>query len=268
MKLDGKVAVVTGAARGLGFAVGQALAARGARVVLAGRTAADVEAAAGGLGPQALGVGCDVRSAMQVDALLARAVAAHGGVDIWVNAAGPSGVWGPARDIAAADQREAIETVVLGTHLGTVAALRHMAPRGAGQIVNLLGRDEDEPGPANAAWDASKAWVRSFTLAVAREQEGTKVKLIAFLPGLMESRMALMPEVAPGAEAEHRARLPALRLKAVPAQVPAERLAQALERGEQGLVRGLPGLWAVRGPMRMVFGGRPDFVISPKVKKP
>jgi hypothetical protein len=45
----------------------------------------------------------------------------------------------------------------------------------------------------------------------------------------------------------------------------AELLVQAIESGARGLVKGTPFLWAVRGPMRMVFGGRPDFVISPKV---
>ena len=263
--LKGKVAVVTGGARGLGFAVTQALLTRGAKVALAARTVADAQVAAEALVGEVKPFGCDVRDPAQLDALVAGATKELGPIDVWVNGVGPSGPFGPARELSVVDQRAAIESTVLGTWLGTMAALKNMAARTQGCIVNVLGRSEPEPRPPNAAFDASKEWVRRFTLALADEQRDSGLSLVAFDPGLMETRAALMPEVTPGLEAQFKARLGLLRNKAMPPEVPAARLVDAIELGARGLVQGTPPLWALRGPMRMLFGGRPDFVISPRV---
>jgi glucose 1-dehydrogenase len=263
--LKGKVAVVHGGARGLGYAVVVAMLAREAKVALAARTLADAEAACEGLSGTVKPYGCDVRDAGQLDALIAGATKDLGPIDLWVNAVGPSGPFGLARELAPADQREAIEATVHGSWLGTMAALKVMAARTEGCIVNVVGRTEPQPRPANAAWDASKEWVRRFTLALADEQKDTGLAVVAFEPGLMESRTALMPEVAPGVDAQFKARLSLMRTRAMPPEIPAERLVSAIESGARGLVKGTPPFWALRGPMRMVFGGRPDFVISPRV---
>lgn len=262
--LNGKVAVVSGGARGLGFAVAGALLARGAKVALAARTLDEARVAAAGLAGPVLPLGCDVADPGQVDALAASAARELGPIDVWVNAVGPAGPFGPLRELSPADQRPALEAGVLGTWLGTMAALRHMAARTACSIVNVLGRTEPLPRPDNALWDANKAWVRSFTLALAEEQRGTGVAVIGFEPGLLETRSALMPEVTPGLEPVFKARLSRLRLQALPPEVPAKRLVEAIEAGARGLVRGTPALWSVRGPLRMLFGGRPDFVITPR----
>lgn len=263
--LKGKVAVVSGGARGLGFAVVGVLLSRGAKVALAARTLEDAKVAAAGLSGAVLPLGCDVCDAAQVDALVANAARELGPVDVWVNAVGPSGPFGPLRELLPADQAAAIDATVRGTHLGTLAALRHMAARTACSIVNVLGRSEPSPRPENAVWDANKAWVRQFTLALAEEQKDSGVAVIAFEPGLMESRSALMPEVTPGLEQAFKARLSRMRLVAVPPEVPAAILVEAIEAGARGLVKGTPPLWPLRGPLRMLFGGRPDFVISPRV---
>jgi NAD(P)-dependent dehydrogenase (short-subunit alcohol dehydrogenase family) len=265
VELKGKVAVVCGGARGLGFSVARSLATRGAKVALAARTLADAQVAAEGLTGEVKPYGCDVRDAAQFDALLAAATKELGPIDVWVNAVGPSGPFGPARELSIADQREPLEATVQGTWLGTMAALKTMAARTEGCIVNVLGRTEPEPRPTNAAFDANKAWVRSFTLSLADEQKDTGLRFIAFEPGLMETRSALMPEVTAGLEDQLKARLGLLRTKGMPPEVPAERLVDAIESGARGLVKGTPPLWALRGPLRMLFGGRPDFVISPKV---
>lgn len=263
--LKGKVAVVSGGARGLGFAVANALLAREAKVALAARTLDEATAAAAGLSGAVKPFGCEVREGAQVDLLAANASRELGPIDVWINAVGPTGPFGPVRELSEADHREAIDATVHGTHLATLAALRHMGARTECCIVNVAGRSEPLPRPLNAAWDASKAWVKEFTLALADEQKDTGVRVIAFEPGLMESRSSLMPEVSESAEAGVRARLAVLRQKAAPPEVPAERLVAAIESNARGLVKGTPFLWALRGPLRMVFGGRPDFVISPKV---
>jgi glucose 1-dehydrogenase len=264
VELKGKVAVVNGGARDLGFAVVRSLLARGAKVALAARTLEEARVAAEGLPGAVAPFGCDVREAAQVDALVAGAASQLGPIDLWFNGVGPAGPFGPARELSPADQRAAIDANVLGTYLGTMAALEHMAARTQCCIVNVLGRTEPLPRPANAVWDANKAWVERFTLSLAHEQEDTGVALIAFEPGLMESRSALMPEVTAGLEAEFKARLSRVRRYSAPPEVPAARLVEAIERGARGLVRGTPPGWWLRGPLRMVFGGRPDFVISPR----
>ncbi|HSN11999.1 MAG TPA: SDR family oxidoreductase [Propionibacteriaceae bacterium] len=209
-RLSGRVAVVTGGTRGLGFAIARLYGSEGAKVVVASRTASSVSTAVDALradGVDATGCPCDVSVRADVEALRQLALDTYGRLDIWVNNAGLGGVFGPTVEVPEEDFVAVVGTNVLGTYHGTVAALETMLPQGSGHILNILGRGDTGPVPFQTAYGASKSWVRAFTLAVAKENERTGVQVHALNPGLVQTDLLARVEALPGTE-KQLARLP------------------------------------------------------------
>jgi NAD(P)-dependent dehydrogenase (short-subunit alcohol dehydrogenase family) len=203
--LAGKTAVITGGSRGLGLAMAEALGAEGAAVVVGSRSAESVEAALQRLrsrGISASGQACDVTSPAAIAALADHARQAHGGFEIWINNAGLSAPFGATVEVNPSRFEQVAATNILGVYHGSMAALREFLPRGAGKLINLLGRGDNRPVPFQSAYGSSKAWVRSFTLALAREHRGAGVGIFAFNPGLVLTDMVLEPEAISGREAQ------------------------------------------------------------------
>ena len=187
--LEGRVAVVTGSSRGLGFAMAGLLGAEGAAVVLASRSAADAEAAATRLraaGITALGLGCDTAELADVESLRDEALRL-GGLDIWVNNAGVSGVYGPTASTPVDDFTQVVRTNILGTFHGSRVALPVMLGQGHGDLVNLYGQGDGGPVPLQNAYASSKRWVRQFTETLRRETRATGVRVHGMNPGLVET---------------------------------------------------------------------------------
>ncbi|MEI2652469.1 MAG: SDR family NAD(P)-dependent oxidoreductase [Microthrixaceae bacterium] len=218
------MAVITGSSRGLGFAIAQAFAAAGAAVVIAARSQAAVEKAVGELvasGWRAAGFAADVSHRDQVEALAEHAVATFGRLDIWVNNAGVAGPYGPTLDTAPAAFEQVVNTNILGTYYGSHAAMRRFLDQGSGKLINLLGHGWKGPVPWQNAYSASKAWVRSFTLALAAETKESGVGVFAFNPGMVLTELLTDVEVIAGSEARLQ-RFPAIvRMWAKPPAVPA-----------------------------------------------
>jgi len=182
--LEGKVAVITGSTRGLGLAIAQAYAREGAAVMLAGRSEGDLAQAVEDLrrqGAKASGQPTDVSDLAQVRALAEAAVQTFGRIDVWVNNAGLGGVYGPTLAIEPEQFEKVLRTNILGEYYGSLVALQHFrAQESGGKLINLLGRGDDGPVAYQNAYASSKIWVRSFTLALAKENAAQKI--LAFTP--------------------------------------------------------------------------------------
>jgi NAD(P)-dependent dehydrogenase (short-subunit alcohol dehydrogenase family) len=189
--LSGKLALVTGAAGGIGFATAQGLAERGAEVVLLDRDGAGAEAAAREIGGKAQGCALDVTSKAEWDALGDWLAQQWGHVDIVVNCAGI--VRFDRVDEAILDSyREVFAVNVDGVVLGMAMALRFMRQAGAGAIVNVASTAALKGNPAMASYGASKAAVAHFTRSAALEvsRAGHDIRINAVMPGFTETAMA------------------------------------------------------------------------------
>jgi NAD(P)-dependent dehydrogenase (short-subunit alcohol dehydrogenase family) len=173
--LRNKVAVVTGAAKGLGAAITDVLACDGAQIVLAGRDLEALEAHAGQLQSEYperenLVVTCDVTSEADVQALIGSAVERFGGLDILVNTAGVIGpIETPAQGVSVDDFRAVLDVNVLGTFLPCKFAIPHLIERGGGRIVNIAGTSGLRGYRNRVAYSSSKWAVRGLTRTLALE---------------------------------------------------------------------------------------------------
>jgi 3-oxoacyl-[acyl-carrier protein] reductase len=186
-ELGGSTAVVTGGSRGIGFAIGEALAAAGVNVVLAARTAADVEKAAAYLNERypdsrALGVACDVRSQQECEALIERAAAGHDGIDILVNNAGV-GRFAPVAEMEPDDWRTVIQTNLDSLFYCTHAALPHLVRRDTSWIINIGSLAGRNAFPGGAAYNASKFGLIGFSEALMQEVRHDGVRVSYIMPG-------------------------------------------------------------------------------------
>jgi NADP-dependent 3-hydroxy acid dehydrogenase YdfG len=187
--LGGEVAIVTGASSGIGAATAHALAARGARVVLAARRTERLQAAQeaiSGSGGSAVAVATDVSDPTQLSKLVDRAHEEFGCVDILVNNAGVN--WRrPLASSACDDVREVLEVNLLGAVVLTRLVLPGMLERGHGSIISvgsLSGRVAMEP-----IYSASKYGLRGFSLALRRQLAGTGVAVSLVSPANIRSDM-------------------------------------------------------------------------------
>jgi 3-oxoacyl-[acyl-carrier protein] reductase len=196
--LDGRTAVVTGAAQGIGLEIARALADNGAHLVIGDVDATAVEKAVAELGGPdvALGAQCDVRSAADLEALLALADSDAGPLDIMVNNAGIT------RDATMRTMTEdefdaVIEVNLKGVWLGTKAAAARMREAGRGSIVNISSLSGKVGMVGQTNYSAAKAGVVGLTKAAAKELAHLGVRVNAVQPGLIRTPMTeAMPQKA------------------------------------------------------------------------
>jgi 3-oxoacyl-[acyl-carrier protein] reductase len=189
MKLEGQVAIVTGAAKGLGQAISLRLAGEGADLALAAREAPPLEALAGdvrGLGRRALVVPTDVRDEAAVRAMVEAAVDSFGRVDILVNCAGTTGpIETPVQEIKVEDWDEVLAVNLRGTFLPTKHVAPIMLARGRGKIVNIAGTSGLRGYKLRAAYSSSKWAIRGFTRTVALELGPHGINVNCVAPGIV-----------------------------------------------------------------------------------
>jgi NAD(P)-dependent dehydrogenase (short-subunit alcohol dehydrogenase family) len=192
MKLKDKVAVITGAGRGIGQAIAVAFAREGARVVLGARneaelreTGARVEAA----GSEPLIVPTDVTDRAQAERLAAAAVERFGRIDILVNNAGISGPIGPLQDNDIAEWVDTINVNLTGTFLVCRAVIPVMVGQGSGRIINLSGAGAANAWSNMSAYCSSKVAVVRLTEVLAQELEQKGITVNALGPGSVHTTM-------------------------------------------------------------------------------
>ena len=181
--LAGRVGVVTGASSGIGAATAKALAAAGMTVVMGARREERLRAVADDIrrdGGVVEWQATDLRDEASVTALVDAAAARFGRVDALVNNAG-TGAVGLVEDGRVDEWRAILETNVLGTLVACRAALRHMLPRGRGDILNVTSVSAGEAWPYMATYAGSKAAVHALSQALRREvaERGVRVMTVA-----------------------------------------------------------------------------------------
>lgn len=192
--LSTRIALVTGAAAGIGRATAQALAERGAEVVLLDRDGAGAEVAAAAIneaGGKAVARTLDVTSKDEWDALGDWVSEKLGRIDILVNSAGIAR-FDRIDDAMFATYQEVFAVNVEGSLLGMAMALRFMRAAGTGAIVNVSSTASLKGNPGMASYGASKAAIAHFTRSAALEcnRAGNAVRINAVMPGLTETGMA------------------------------------------------------------------------------
>ena len=219
LRLDGRVALVTGGGRGLGLGMALALAHQGADIALAARTAGELEKAADlvrAAGREAVAFPCDVGSVEAVRGLVRAAAERFGRLDILVNAAGVN-LRQPADTFTEADWDRILAVNLKGAFFACQEAARVMRPRGKGKIVNVTSITAQITLPNVALYAISKGGMQQMTRTLATEwaRDGINVNAIApgrfwtqmtdqvfAVPELYESAVGVIPLGRPGIPAD------------------------------------------------------------------
>ncbi len=185
---EGKVFIVTGASRGLGFAVGKILVDRGARVGIFARDPDAVGAAAASLGDDAIGIGVDVGERDAMFAAFDRVVAKFGRLDGVINNAGATMVC-RIENLTEAAVMMQVKANFLGVVYGSQAAIPHLRRVGGGRIINVTSATARHPEefPCLSIYGATKAAAERFTEELRNEVKADNIGVTTFSPGTFDS---------------------------------------------------------------------------------
>ena len=192
MKLEGQVAVITGAGRGIGRAIALSYAREGAQLALAARSESELEqtvVAVTELGAEAIAVPTDITSQGHTERLAQAVVERFGRIDVLVNNAGISGPIGPLQDNDIAEWVDTINVNLTGTFLVCRAVIPVMLEQGGGRIINLSGAGVANAWSNMSAYCSSKVAVVRLTEVLAQELEGKGIFVNALGPGSVHTSM-------------------------------------------------------------------------------
>ena len=187
MNLTGKVAIVTGGSRGIGFGIAQGLLRCDATVVITGTNAETLDAAAGELRRETKGGGieavrADVRRYADVEQLMNAVAQRHGGLDVLVNNAG-IGLFRPVAEMSIDEWHSVIDTNLTGVFHCCRAAIPHLRARGSGWIINISSLAGKNAFADGAAYCASKAALNQFSEALMQEVRYDGIRVSYVMPG-------------------------------------------------------------------------------------
>jgi NAD(P)-dependent dehydrogenase (short-subunit alcohol dehydrogenase family) len=189
MRFEGKTAIVTGGARGIGRAIVERLASEGASVLIADIDEATGKTVAGEIGANTAAFGLDVTSEASWTAAIDQANATWGKVDILVNNAGIAGRSAPAWELSVQEWLDVINIDLTGVFLGCRAVLPGMIERGYGRIVNIASIAGKEGNPNAVPYSAAKSGVIGLTKSVAKEVATKGVIVNAITPAVIETEI-------------------------------------------------------------------------------
>jgi NAD(P)-dependent dehydrogenase (short-subunit alcohol dehydrogenase family) len=201
--LTGKVALVTGASRGIGYAIAEAFAAAGARVVLASRHQEALDQAAESIraqGGEALPIAAHTGDPEAVQHLVDEIVKHYGGVDILVNNAATNPHFGPILTAEESHWEKILDVNLRGYFRVTKACVESMRQRGGGKIINIASVNGLQAQPWMGVYCVSKAGVVMLTQVLAIELATDNIQVNAIAPGLIRTRFSRMlwetPEIS------------------------------------------------------------------------
>jgi len=204
--LENKVAIVTGASSGIGYATAMLFAREGAAVVVSARRQAELDALVARIekaGGHAIAVRGDVRDETLAKALVDTAIERFGGLDIAFNNAGSTGEMAPTPELSLAGWRDTIDTNLTSAFLGARYQVPALIKRGGGSLLftsSFVGYTAGMPGMA--AYAAAKAGLIGLTQVLDAEWGAKGIRANAILPGLMNTPMAIESRVAAGTPRE------------------------------------------------------------------
>ncbi len=192
-RLDGKVAIVTGASKGIGKFIALALAQQGAKVVVSSRKMDAVTAVADEFkseGLEAIGIPCHMGDDAQVKSLAEQTIKAFGGIDIIVNNAAANPVFGPVQNAGDDAFDKIMDVNVKGPLNLAKYAYDSMKSRGGGSVVNISSIEGITPGQGLGLYSVSKAALIQLTKVLAREWGPDSIRANAICPGLIETKFS------------------------------------------------------------------------------
>ncbi|HAA20442.1 MAG TPA: short-chain dehydrogenase [Cytophagales bacterium] len=191
--LEGKVAVVTGASKGIGKAIAMGLAQAGAKVVVSSRSQEAVDEVAEAIvdaGGEAKGIACHMGDTGQIQSLVEQTVASLGGIDILVNNAAINPVFGPVLKSDDTVFDKIMQVNVKGPFNLCKMAFPSMKSRGGGAIVNISSIEGISPGQGLGLYSVSKAALISLTKVLANELGETGIRANVLAPGLVDTKFS------------------------------------------------------------------------------
>ncbi|HJV75736.1 MAG TPA: SDR family oxidoreductase [Noviherbaspirillum sp.] len=191
--LSGKIALVTGASRGIGESIAKTLAAYGAHVIVSSRKLESCETVVAAIreaGGSAEALACHVGEMAQIEATFAAIAARHGRLDILVNNAATNPYFGPIVDTDIASFQKTVDVNIRGYFYSSVHGAKLMAKNGGGSIINVASVNGVIPGDMQGIYSITKAAVISMTQAFAKECAQSGVRVNALLPGATDTKFA------------------------------------------------------------------------------
>jgi NAD(P)-dependent dehydrogenase (short-subunit alcohol dehydrogenase family) len=191
--LSGKIALVTGATRGIGEAIARLLAEHGARVIVSSRKAESCESVAGAIradGGQAEARACHIGEPEQIRSLLTAIEAEHGRLDILVNNAAANPYFGPIVDTDLGTFQKTVDVNIRGYFFASSLGAKLMAKNGGGAIVNVASVNGIVPGHWQGIYSITKAAIIGMTKAFAKECATMGIRVNAIAPGATDTKFA------------------------------------------------------------------------------
>lgn len=191
--LTGRVAIITGASKGIGKAIARGLAAQGASVVVSSRKQESVDEVAAEFradGLEATGIACHVGDESQLSNLVEKTISTYGGVDILINNAATNPVFGPLEQMTGEVFDKVMNVNVKACMLLANLCKPSMAARGHGAIVNIASVEGLKPSPMMSIYSVSKAALIMLTQTQAREWGNDGIRSNAICPGLIQTKFS------------------------------------------------------------------------------